>query len=204
MKKNLLIPWSGGLDSTYLLYKALKDNHTVTTLSMNLRNNIGQQFLENEAREKIKIILSDMKLSILTRFLESDIDVKSYSNNFELVQPPIWVLFSALTLHEYIDEIQFGYVLGDHANSYIDDILNLFEAIKPFMKSKNAKITFPIIKQHKKDLYDRLPTEIKNAISYCENPIGEKYIACRKCDSCIKHILCLEPFELVNPREKSK
>lgn len=36
---NILIPWSGGLDSTYLVWKSLKEGHHVNTAYFTIINN---------------------------------------------------------------------------------------------------------------------------------------------------------------------
>jgi len=53
MNKNVLIPFSGGLDSTYLLYKNLKKYNIVTTLYIQLLNNSYKTTIELAHRKYI-------------------------------------------------------------------------------------------------------------------------------------------------------
>lgn len=54
MTKHILIPWSGGLDSTYLIYDAIQKGHKVTTCSFSLKQNTQQSNAGKTSNGEIK------------------------------------------------------------------------------------------------------------------------------------------------------
>ena len=52
--KNVFILWSGGLDSTYLIYKNLNEGNKVISGYVSLLNNGKKVDMERQAIEKLK------------------------------------------------------------------------------------------------------------------------------------------------------
>lgn len=58
--KTVLIPWSGGVDSTYLIYSNLVKGNNVVSGSIAFLNNLGQSFSEMIARKKNLKLLKEV------------------------------------------------------------------------------------------------------------------------------------------------
>jgi len=196
--KKILIPFSGGLDSTYLVYKTLSEKNIPITTYFSITNNGLKPQIERIHR---KLILEKINNEFNTYILdyESGGEVGLHgSNSVALPQPLTWI-YCLHFLPKNYDVVQLAYVLGDHAVSFIKDIKKLIKAYQPFLKENvKVKIEFPLTKLLKEEICDKLPEEIKELIWTCENPKeiynNEKegtliYQPCNKCTACKHSIL---------------
>lgn len=195
--KTVGILFSGGLDSTYLMWKNLKEGNSVRPIYITIGNNGNKVQLEKNRIELIrKEMVEEFKhqtdSTIHTISYIIDILVNSNMPNIILKQPPIWML-GILSISN-IDEIQVGYVANDDMISYIDDFKKLYNSYKFLMVDK-IPIKFPLIKSHKIEMYRELPEQYKNLIVTCENPkitndTSEiiEFEPCCVCDGCNKII----------------
>jgi 7-cyano-7-deazaguanine synthase in queuosine biosynthesis len=189
----LLIPFSSGLDSTYLAWKALKKGNSVVLPYFEIQNN----------KEKVKI--EQIHRNFIIRLLEKEFPTKIndlgsvYSmfanigwstSEMALIQPPIWIMGVSLVDSSLYDEVHMAYVMEDHALSYLTEIKALSRAYLPFKhkcKQKSNCIKFPIIKTHKRDIIDELPEAIQMLTWTCENPTilfeNNKFMIYKACDS---------------------
>ena len=181
--KRVIIPWSGGVDSTYLIHKNLEEGNEVRTFSVLLNNNISQRDREKSSRSILSKYFREKypgKFSEDTSYNFNSIQVSS-SYNMILSQPPIWILFCyySFDLSGY-DEIQIGYIMNDDAISYLDDIRNLHSSYKPFTNYTIPELKFPLTKMKKWEIMNQLPEFIMKNVSYCEY-YDEKNCACLSC-----------------------
>ena len=172
MNKKVLILFSGGIDSTYLLHKNIIEQNDITLAYVNLDNNhvktpIEKQqsaFILNEYNRDRKdpICLIDTISVTISAFLNGQI---------YLTQPIIWIfgMIYSGKLSD-VDEIQVGYVMNDDAISYLDDIQNLYKSFEPFVH-KLPKLVFPLKKEKKSEFYKELPDKIKDLVFSCEEAI---------------------------------
>lgn len=174
--KNVMVLYSGGLDSTYLIWKNIMDGNNVYPIYVEIKNNHIKTFVENKQSAEILEILNDMAVArgLKRMFLETTVSINVYSSvsdDLHLLQLPIWltgIMYSGKLSH--VDEIQIGYVMNDDAISYLDDIKNLYESYKPFVYS-HPKLVFPLTKEKKTSMHHDLPESIKKLIISCEMPI---------------------------------
>ena len=195
--KTVLIPLSSGLDSTYLIYKAMKEGLNIKLFVTELTNNKKQLSSESVARIKIiKLFRSEKFLSkydlrgkIDENVMVSTLEV-SNSTRLVLSQPPIWILTSLYAMPYDVDEIWFGYIGGDDTLGYLDDIRDIYKSLESFLLigQQFPSIKFPLRRRFKYDIINDIPKELLDVISYCEYPTykNKKYIPCDKCDSCIE------------------
>lgn len=194
--KKVLIPFSGGLDSTYLVWKNLKEGNDVTIVYFEIENNAEKVKLEKIHRAKI-ITLFQKEFghgSLHIPHLEYKILASGIINNYSLIQVPIWMLGAFMGSNHTYDEIQMGYVMNDDALSYLDEIRTLFNAYQPFSNDPLPKITFPIIRKHKTEMLRELPEIYLKYVYSCENPNITKdnkeeieYHYCGQCVPCQKY-----------------
>lgn len=136
--------------------------------------------------EKLKIEFNKLDMKF-----ESTINdlTMHYKGLFQMPLPPFWLFLTLMNAATDIDEIWMGYVLRDDAISYLNELQDLFGAIKPFLHNNNIELKFPLSKISKKEIGDELPNVLFKEIVYCEYPSlkdGE-YKPCGDCESCGKH-----------------
>jgi len=184
MDKKVAILWSGGLDSTYLIYKNLLEGNTVYAYYIEINNNINKVIKEKEAMESLtKLFIDKYGTAFDNRGTLVYIDVNTlYGNCLIFSQMPIWI--TALQFIGNVDEIQIGYCMNDDAISYLDDIKNIHHSFSS-IKTKEIPISFPLSKIKKEEELNFLPEEYKKLIWYCENPINNK--PCHECCSCKRY-----------------
>lgn len=194
--------FTGGLDSTYLVYSLLEEGRDVILFYVNLNNNDSQRFAEKLAIKKLinqfEIDYPNRKIQYkeigdilinYSQYLEVDNRV-DYSYN-QLIQASVWILFT--TFVNIVDEIHFGYVMNDDAISYLRDFKKIHKSYQRLMtEGKKSKLKYPLTKMSKDDIKKFLPTKYKELISYCDMPKIRftlktnqiRIIPCNECASC--------------------
>jgi len=169
--KKVLIPFSGGLDSTYLVWKNLVEGNNVTVVYFELENNSEKTRLEKISREKTYDILKEEYGERLNKsYFSYKIHLNNIQNDFSLAQPPIWILGCFFSCNEFFDEIQLAYVMNDDVVSFIKDIEVLYKAYEPFSNRPLPLLSFPLLKDKKEHFIKELPEEFYKLIYSCENP----------------------------------
>ena len=187
-----LVPWSGGLDSTYLVYKLLKEGHNVTAVCFDMNPQVKsyQDVRQREAISKIRKLFSEdysVRLEILTLYDEIDIRAFSTRNAFAFVQFPTIINAILYTLVPEHDYVALGYVVGDDIMSWMNDIVHLFNAWKPFLRENEyTELVLPLAKMSKYHIYHSLPSEIRKYVTWCESEREVTHRGCGSCRSCLK------------------
>lgn len=182
--KRYLVAWSGGLDSTYLVYKLLKEGHSVTAVYIKIINNEGKTKMEELAIEKMKEIFTRMAREREWKFsIEHSSAQVGHNNacNYRIKQFPIFCYGLLGCVNENIDEVAMAYVMNDDAMSYMDEFRAIWDSYTPLLQ-KAVPLVFPLSKHNKYEIYNDLPTEFKEHIWVCENPINNK--PCGECCPC--------------------
>ena len=183
---NIFCLWSGGLDSTYLVDKLLRENHTVIVGWCDIQNNHEVMKREYEARTPmIEYFLETYSGRFINMGKLYSINVKIHNDTIPLKQAFLWMM-SYLTLPNYsyrkIDKLALGYVMNDDALSYLDEFKSIFKTLNEFADSE-IELIFPVIKYRKTDMYLELPNILKDNITWCDT--NEEILnPCGKCDSC--------------------
>ena len=190
VKKRILVLFSGGIDSTYLMYKALLEGNDVLFINNVIENNASQTTKEGKA---IVQIVEWLKQHFPFQKIEScDFRMKFCIEGFRehghmFSQPFMWLCSLGIVLqnvNEEVDEIHYGLIARDDGLSYIDDLKNSFDALMMTKKTEKfkGKLKFPIIKYLKSEIIDELPKELLRLTSSCEYETDDKY--CNHCHSC--------------------
>lgn len=205
----LLIPWSGGLDSTALIYRRLKEGHEVTAVRFALENNEKQTAGERLAVENLSHWLkqeADDKFSF-NHAMTPFVTVHLFGGSF--VQPVLWSSFlgiAASVLGDF-DAIEMAYVLNDDACSYLPEISRQIRnsyaiCARPSNKRK-LRISFPLVKFTKRELWNSLPNGLRYLIHFCEfsdKPCGQ----CPSCKRFEREIMSVYDFMLQREDFKSQ
>lgn len=185
MTKRVLIPWSGGMDSTYLIKWYSDKGYDVYTGYINLVNNGLKSVIEQNTIEKLLPLMEKYRMYHLDTLFTINI-VKTQSNSLSLSQPLLWLTPLAYNSSFY-DEVAIGYVMGDCAVSYLNDFQNIWESFKglsPF-PDRWPELKFPLIKMKKDFIWQQLDDDIRKLCVWCENPIDDEILGYKICNDCV-------------------
>jgi len=196
-RKEVLIPFTGGLDSTYLLIKNIEKKNTIQTFYVQVENNHHKTEIELAHRRYILEYLSDKFGGASLGLGRDNTSAKiSISGRLAMSQPPIWLLFINFVSCGQ-KTVEISYVLNDCAVSFIDDIKKMYKTYRPFFDclKTQPKLKFPLIKTQKSSIYYNIPHDLRKYTWSCECPDIQKtqntkdhlvYSNCGDCDSCKK------------------
>ena len=192
--KSIFIPWSGGLDSTYLIYKNLIEGNNVHTSSFVFLNNIGQSLIEYKAKKMLIPILEEIAAENNVNFKyndENNFYVKLGNSSNILGQLPLISIGFRYLNYSSVDEVQFGYVQGDclfdENHEFEKLLIQNFNNNELYNFGGNPiNLSLPLKETNKTEIIKNLPSELLELVSWCEEPrINDK----QNYDDLIKAIL---------------
>ena len=190
--KGPLILFSGGLDSTSLVYERLK---TTNVHLLYIVGNLNDDKMREElkARDNIKAWLKTnphSKYRILTDTVMQFVvgDQERTMNFINSPQPLTW-LFPALYFYrrDIHTSVEIGYVEGDHAIQNLDRLRTIWKNMTEIAKYGFIPLEFPISTRTKKDLYSTIPKELSDRIWVCDMPLIDaqrNVVKCNRCGNC--------------------
>lgn len=195
--KKVAVLFSGGLDSTYLVYKNLMDGNTVHLIMLEITNNESKVKTEKIAYNKLKSLLEEEFETSLdsTTFefgvLNKSVDYYEYKGMF--LQMPLF-LSSLAFIPVDIEEIQIAYCDGDDAALHIDNVRRAINGMNAILK-KEVVVAFPLLNAKKTEYVKVLPQQYINSLVWCENPSvnndgddrGLYFHTCGFCSPCRKY-----------------
>lgn len=215
-----LVLFSGGLDSTYYLYKLLKETDVEI---LYIKGNQGDVKItaELKARENIIEWLSKkMKFKIRQSFIE-DLSSASITRNYKFGQITPW-LFGALNvvdsnIHSNVD---ISYVMKDDINEFIPNIKTAWDNLSYTIHSNPITLRFPLSLYKKQDILNDIPVKLYNLTWVCELPKAtnvkysdniitveknvdggyRKLRPCNNCSACISRKVEEYKYKLLNKR----
>jgi hypothetical protein len=206
-KRVVGVLFSGGLDSTYLVWKNLKDGNIVQPIYIEIENNGNKTKLE---KNRIELLFNEFSEEFSLDLIKSIkypliVSVNGGFNSMLLKQVPIWImglLTSQNNSHHYNDitELQISYVSGDDAMSYLSEINSIYKAYNKMSAHPLVPLKFPMSKTSKYEITNELPQNYLDLIVSCEEPknLNDKseiydYDPCGYCAAC-KKIINYEGF----------
>lgn len=178
--KTVLIPWSGGVDSTYLIYNNLVKGNNVVSGSIAFLNNLGQSFSEMIARKNNLKLLKEVAEEYDVEFhydIQNCMIVRVPNNHYAIGQLPLVAISSGYFnyYNEDIDEVQFGYIRTDSLflpkKNFDKALTETYDTMHSNnWKGKYQPIKYPLWNTNKIDILAQLPEEILENCSYCETP----------------------------------
>ena len=168
MNKRVAILFSGGLDSTYLVWKNLTEGNEVQPIYVEIENNRTKTIME---KNRTKLLVKEFdkefpnKIRDVKHILKVNVDAQEDSLYFK--QVPVWMLAIVFAQDLNVDEIQIGYVANDDAIGYLQDIQNVYKAYEPLMRYLKP-LAFPLSKKPKFDMARELPENYRKFIFSCE------------------------------------
>lgn len=186
-KKKILIPFSGGLDSVALAYKALKAGHEVKLAYFTIENNTQKIPREKKACDEIcKLFRKEFPNNFITWNEGINFGVNEMNSALGFTQLPIWILGILFCSQTDTDEVWVGYCSNDDAISYTKEFKEAFKAFKPFYNCEMPKIKFPLMKSKKWMHARELPDEIFQLTTFCEG-ITHDEADCGYCQTCNRY-----------------
>lgn len=195
MSKTVGVLFSGGLDSTYLIWKNLSDGNVVVPIYAEILNNKDKSVIE---KNRVELLFNEFRKEFgdKIKYVEYPVNIQVQSSDgLFFKQLPIWLLSMLYSHEDRIDEFQIGYVMNDDMVSYVDDVKNIYKSYESVMNFQ-IPLTFPLLKNGKNQIADKLPSKYLSLTYSCENPriIGDvnadyvDYEPCCKCPACKKII----------------
>lgn len=203
-----IIAFSGGLDSTTCLLKAIeksKDTDEIVLYYFDLQNNAEKAWVEKNA---IRNILSELKSkNLLKESVNIDIqNIGMYDYVPDKAIPKqafLWISRMLYLVHNHVDlgipfEVWIGYVRGDRSMKIQHAIQNYWNiSADALFDDSYAPLVFPVINYTKKQeiayikkFEKKHNTQILNKIWSCELPIIKHtsefsgYAKCNDCEPC--------------------
>lgn len=181
-----LLCWSGGCDSTLLLYKLLKSgNPNVRTISFN-HHGVGAQFQNRTARGAILKWLSNKGLKVKDHTeLTINADYGGHITRPDgLGQPTIWQ-FNALSYLNKDENLYLGYIKSDCIWHYRTQLFDLFNNACQ-MLHYTGSLMMPLEWETKSDIIESLTSiGLDKLVWWCEGvgySIGSE--PCGNCSTC--------------------
>lgn len=175
MRKDVL--WSGGLDSTYLIYKLLKEGHHVDAHYIKIANNKEKSKRELASIQKLNKLFKNYDFSY--KGIPQEVTVNNHGSQLFFYQSPVWILAAS-----FLDgPVSIGYTCGDEAISYLDDYRKIARAYNA-IRSDPLILEFPLSKIPKRVIWDILPKEYRDLVTWCESP--ENVQNCGECKPCLR------------------
>ena len=202
MAKHPLLVFSGGMDSSYMLWKQLEqgDVHTCYIKATQSQEKIE---MELAAREKIikffedktgREVLSDTIVDLGNAFVASRTNAgiwkESWNNNVPdhtFSQALVWpfgLQFAADGQRH--SEVCLGYVMGDQFAMHLGDMEAAWRHTCNFARYEPIPMRFPLMYKTKDRILAEMPLEIIPDLWICElsKSVDDRMVACEKCPAC--------------------
>ena len=169
----ILLNFSGGIDSTYLLWKLLSENKKILVHHCEIYNHENRTIPESIAVKNILNWLIDNNLKNF-KYVQTGFN---YGNSFYIVKDVEVISFMSSVLLrnpklKKIKEIAVSANSEDETSSPNDISsirrLKILDAILP--KNSDVKLTYPIINMSKKNIISSMPKELFKMTWFCRTP----------------------------------
>jgi hypothetical protein len=171
--------WSGGLDSTYLIFKLLGEGHIVTASYCEITNNVDKTPRELAALDELCKVFTNQNFKYEGVLCKVNV-TGSFLTSFS--QMPLWITALLCSGARDADYVAIGYVMGDQAIAYLDDLKNIWKAYGALSNKKMPELVFPLAKVAKEEILNELSPGVVKLVTWCES--SGKTIPCGKCGPC--------------------
>lgn len=205
-QKHPLIVFSGGMDSTYLLYCMLLKSD-VYTCYFEASQTPTKINAEHDAREEIIRILEQITghrvirdtiitMASVQTVIKDHWDKRHHQTVTKVAdkawgQSHLWLnALLYVTDSSKHSEIMMGYLADDGLAWAYDSIIETWRLLQRTAKSTPVDLKFPLSIITKEQVFIRLPLELHRATWTCELPAGEhfdgifKIVPCEVCQPC--------------------
>lgn len=123
----VLMAWSGGLDSTYMIQHYLDKGYKVDLLPIHILNNENKNKNEDITREKIyeQFYKNNNRVTLLDKSEFS----AYYTPEVIFAQAPVWLTALSVNIRAYHTEAAVGYIMNDDAISFLKEFKKLWNSL---------------------------------------------------------------------------
>lgn len=174
--------FSGGLDSTGVFYKLIKDKINLHVHHMNLINIENRNLAESLAVKKICEYMKNLGDFV---YSESSHEFPCFDNNFMYDSDMYNFMAGSICCSDKnITNVALGLTKSDLSSAVSYRISRGKKIFESF--SSNAKKIYPLADMTKKEIYYYLPEDLRNLTWSCRKPIYDKeeIKRCNKCKTC--------------------
>jgi 7-cyano-7-deazaguanine synthase in queuosine biosynthesis len=174
---NILVNFSGGIDSTLVALRALESPHKVILHHLILKNKINRWKPELKAVQNLIILF---KKEFQFEYLETQIDTTQVSMIYDslyTIQMATAICYSKKDLNP-IEEIHVGFIKDDNLASF-----NYQQVINAPFELDPPKLIKPLINLTKKETIKELPAKYLKECFWCRLP-KQDGSPCGHCHSC--------------------
>lgn len=186
-----LVLFSGGVDSTYLLYKTLKEYKKVRVISAALTIQTEKSIRETDARQLILDELHQMRGEDPTigevRIGHTACIHDGQTSVTALCQPLHWITLATAYSLPNTNEVRIGYVKDDGPYTDNKNFQALWKAacVVTGCRSQDGQpplLTFPLANMTKDEIIQAIPSRLLRFTTWCED--GGTLDACGYCSPC--------------------
>ena len=190
----VLIPWTGGFDSTALVLKALSEGLRVHVPYVFLHNNLTGSGAELAARDRICRYLKDIgEWNGESPGVSAEVTDNMSGRGTEYAFPK-WIVYSCLDIPEHVREVWVGYTLSDRTaeNFNLDHHCNLIPAITSMVSlthpGRSVEVKFPFYDTDKTKMLDYyMPLKYRKVFEMLSNCAhGFSHESGCRCAKCLK------------------
>lgn len=178
----VLIMFSGGLDSTGVLWKYINESEELHVHHLYLVNKENRALAENKAVREIV----EYTLKIRTfGFSESYHEYPCYNNNFIWDSDIFSFMAGSICLSmKTLRQVAIGTTASDISPNLSERIKRANKIFDAF--GTEAQKVYPLCNMKKKQVYEMLPEDLRNLTWSCRTPIyeNEDMKKCGRCKTC--------------------
>jgi 7-cyano-7-deazaguanine synthase in queuosine biosynthesis len=179
----VLLMFSGGLDSTGVFYKLLKENKKLHVHHLHLVNKENRHKAENIA---VKNVCEYMKKIGNFEYSESYHEYPCYNKNFMWDSDMYNFIAGTICLSlKSVKEVALGMTKSDITRSVTDRAERGTKIFESFGTS--AKKVYPLRDMTKKEVFEMLPSDLRSLTWSCRTPIylpDGNMNRCKRCKAC--------------------
>lgn len=202
--KQVLLAFSGGLDSTYLLYDLVRSGVKVDLVTGTNALQFPQQVRQLKA---IESIIGELAAMVQEKLLDyspaeprmMDVPVADHGRS-RLGQNVAWLTALLYALYPKTTDVYLGYVLGDSCALTLQDNIYAWQymlranMVEPDQDGEFPQLSAPLQAFRKSDILDRIPDRLARHTTWCES-YGEED-DCGVCPSCLTMMSALADFDI--------
>lgn len=183
-----LILWSGGLDSTYLVWDHVSNGRSVDVMYINLHNNVESCKREIAARDQIKKLLEQFKEGRIRNDIIVDMPSMDVADEVQMSQALVWMFAYHLNFDTLKhSHAELAYVRGDDfwhiSNSIAEAHKHL---LRCFRGEEQFRIKYPMEWMDKTTIYkdfnqNEFSRQLLQYVVWCEREESSNDCDCASC-----------------------
>lgn len=190
----MLLLWSGGVDSTLLLYDLLRiGGNDVRTISVQHpqvaaveeSSNARDEIMHHFEKQGLTFQRTEVKINQeIKSIVKGEWAIQGAEGGNGLTQPSVWIA-ECIPYLKPAENLYAGYIKGDDVWHYWRELSQGFDFLQ-YTRGGTGKLMAPLEWSDKTECVRRInELGLLRKVWYCEDPQHSK--SCRNCHSCRKH-----------------